>query len=498
VDDHHLTGENPALTEVPADPAATTSELPALGLRDVRVPIWLQVLTLAWPALLQQLLNLAISFSDRLLAGRFQALEAERQLASQSALTTVNYLIFFLASYNVLVSVGSTALVARCIGAGDRDGAIHFTNQSLFLATVLGLIASVAGLVGMPALLTLLQLHGDAAHFALDFLTPLFALLVFQVIEAGGIACLVGAGDTRAGLGVLAVVAVLNIPLAWLFFHGLGPVPRFGFPGIAMGTAIAHTVGALLVLVLLARGRAGLKLRWSQWVPVWSLQRRLLRVSVPAGLDSLSVACGQLWFIGIVNRLGDAASGAHGIALYWEALGYLSGAAFGTAAMALVGQNLGARRPDRATASGWTAFGLGAATMSLMGLIFFTLAEPMFWLFCPDAGQEPIVREGVPVLRLVAFAMPPLAACIIFTAALRGAGDTRVPVLFTWLGFFVVRIPLAYYLTLPSIDLGSLGVIPGANLGLIGAWLAMSADILLRGVFFTARFASGRWRTIPV
>jgi putative MATE family efflux protein len=495
VDDHRLTGENPALTELPADPAAPTLESPAL---DAHRPIWLQVLTLAWPALLQQLLNLAISFSDRLLAGRFQALESEQQLASQSALTTVNYLIFFLASYNVLVCVGATALVARHVGAGDREGAIHFTNQSLFLALVLGLIASFAGLLFMPALLWLLRLEGPAAQFALDFLNPLFALLVFQVIEAAGIACLVGAGDTRSGLGVLAVVATLNIPLAWLCFHGLGPIPRLGFPGIAIGTAVAHTVGALLVLLLLARGRAGLRLRWSQWLPVWGLQLRLLRVGVPAGLDSLSVACGQLWFISIVNHLGDAPSGAHGIALYWEALGYLSGAAFGTSAMALVGQNLGARQPDRATASGWMAFALGAVTMSLMGVIFFTLADLMFQLFCPGPEQEAIVREGVPVLRLVAFAMPPLAACIIFTAALRGAGDTRVPVLFTWLGFFVVRIPLAYYLTLPEIDLGPLGTLPGANLGLIGAWLAMSADILLRGVFFTARFASGRWRAIQV
>jgi Na+-driven multidrug efflux pump len=213
----------------------------------------------------------------------------------------------------------------------------------------------------------------------------------------------------------------------------------------------------------------------------------LLRVGVPAGLDSLSLVLGQLWFLSIINRLGDEASSAHGIALQWESLGYLSGSAFGTAAMTLVGQNLGARRPDEAARSGWTAFRLGCGVMSTMGLIFFVLAPEMFLLFCPQEEKRGVIAVGVPVLRLVAFAMPALASSIIFTQALRGAGDTRMPLLFTWIGFLLVRIPLAYLLTSDLV-----------GLGLLGAWLAMFADLLVRGGFFMARFAGGRWQRIKV
>src|SRR5262249_56910179 len=110
----------------------------------------------------------------------------------------------------------------------------------------------------------------------------------------------------------------------------------------------------------------------------------------------------------------------------------------------VVGQALGARQPARAARSGWTAFALGCGVMCLMGALFFVLAPTLFWIFCTDPGQSPVIGAGVPVLRLVAFAMPALASTIIFTAALRGAGDTRVPVLFTWVGFLAVRIPLAY------------------------------------------------------
>ena len=228
-------------------------------------------------------------------------------------------------------------------------------------------------------------------------------------------------------------------------------MPALRFEGIALGTALSNLLGGVVVLTVLARGRAGLGLSLRLLRPDWSLMRRLLRISVPAGIDSLSVVVGQLWFLTIVNGLGDTASGAHGIALRWEALGYLSGAAFGTAAMTLVGQNLGARQPRQAARSGWVAFGLGAAMMCTMGLVFFVLAPQMFALFCGGPEQEPVIEAGVPVLRLVAFAMPALACCIIFTYALR-AGDTRVPLLFTWIGFLGVRIPLAYLLTSPSFD----------------------------------------------
>jgi putative MATE family efflux protein len=323
---------------------------------------------------------------------------------------------------------------------------------------------------------------------------PLLALMTAQVVEAAGIACLVGAGDTRTGLRILLGVAVVNLPLAWGLSYGWGPLPKLGFVGIALGTALSHTLGGLVVLILLAGGRFGVKLDWRLFRPRYDLMRRLLRVSVPAGFDSLSVVVGQFWFLSLINQLGDDASSAHGIALVWESLGYLSGAAFGTAAMTLVGQNLGAGRPHEAARAGWRAFGLGVVVMSFMGAIFFIFAPEMFAFFCPKAEQRPIIDAGVPVLRLVAFTMPCLASTIVFTSAMRGAGDTRVPVLFTWIGFFVVRIPLAYFLTRSLVSLGPLGAWPGWELGLFGAWCAMFADLIIRGIFFFGRYVRGAWQ----
>lgn len=455
-------------------------------------PIWRQVLFLAWPVLAQQALLFSVNIYDGFLAGQNVPADPGQHVPYQAAQTNAHYLAWFISSYTILVSVGSTALVARFVGAGDRASAVRATHQSILLAIILGTLGCVVGLIFVPDLIRLLGLGGDAATFAVSFLRPLLGLLVFQVLEAAGVACLIGAGDTRTGPLVSACVAVLNFPLAWSLFHGYGPIPELGFPGIAYGTALSHLVGSVIVLAVLARGRYGLQIRLPEFMPDWRMMYRLLRISVPAAVDSLSVIAGQFWFLSLVNHIGDESTrnfniAAHGHAIRWEALGYLSAHAFGTAAMALVGQNLGAKRPADAARCGWTALAIGGAVVCFMGLIFFTLAVPMFRLFAPGEHQRPVIEVGVPVLRLVAFAMPALACTTILTASLRGAGDTRRPVLFTWVGFLLVRIPLTYCLTGPSMDLG-----------LFGAWLAMFADLWVRGLCFVVRFAGGKWKATRV
>lgn len=485
--DANIRGRTVSITDMERPAAALRRDVSLLPL-----PTWGLVIALALPVLGQQGLQFLVNLSDRYLAGHID--DVPNMPALQAAQTTAHYLSWFILCYNAFVTVGSTALVARFTGAGDREQANAVTHQSILLAVAFGAVGTLFGIAGgIPLLVGLLQQHGDAADYAVGFLQPMFLSVVFQMVEMAGIACLVGAGDTRTGLWVLGGVAVLNLPLAWGFCRGLGGLPALGFVGIAVGTALSHVVGCIAVLAVLDWGRFGLKLAWRLFRPRFDLMRRLLRVSVPAGFDSMSVVVGQFWFLAIVNGLGAEAGAAHGIALVWEALGYLSGAAFGTAAMTLVGQNLGAGRPEEAVRAGWRAFGLAAIVMSVMGAIFYTFAPEMFLLFCPHPEQQPIIDAGYPVLRLVAFTMPLLAATIVFTNALRGAGDTRMPVLFTWIGFFVVRIPLAYLLTRWWLWLGPLGYLPAISLGLLGAWWAMFADLNIRGLFFCHRFARGRW-----
>ena len=443
-------------------------------------PVWLAIVALAGPALVQQGLLLSIQLYDQFLTGPFSP-------AHKAALTTANYLYWFVTSYAVVVTAGATAVVGRLVGGGDLPTARRAVGQAVLLGVAFGVVGGVAAELGLPGLFRLLRLPATEAEYAVRYLRPLAALLPFYMVEVAGIACLTGAGDTRTAPKVLGTAALVNVPLAYAFSRGWGPFPELGFVGIAWGTGLSHVAGCLFVLVTLARGRFGLKLDADTLRPDGPLVRRLLRVSLPAAADSLSVGVFQLVFLGVVSRLGTVALAAHGNAIRIEALGYLSGAAFGTAGVAFVGRALGAGRPDLAARGAWTALSLGGAVMSVMGVVFYTFAEPLFWLFCRNEADAPVVEAGVPALRLIAFAMPGLAATIILTSCLRGAGDTRRLALITWVGFLGVRLPLGILLTRPEYELG-----------LVGAWVAMVTDIYLRGGLLLGRFLSGRWKTVRV
>jgi putative MATE family efflux protein len=440
--------------------------------------MWRLVLFLALPALAHQYLIFFIQQYDQFLARTFTP-------SHQAALTTANYLYWLISSYSVVVSAGATAVVGRFVGGKNWPMAHRATGQVILLAAAFGLLGVTAGFLGLDALVNVMQLSVGAGPIAAEYLRPLFAVLVLQMIETAGIACLVGAGDTRTGLYVLAGVVAVNVPAAAGLAFGFGPVPALGFVGIAWGTALSHALGGVAVLLILFRGRSGLKLHPADLIPNGSLMYRILRVSVPAAVDSMSATICQFWFLSLVNRLGDEPAAAHGIAIRWEGLGYLAGGAFGVAAISLVSRSLGAGRPDLAAKSARTALYLGGGVMTVMGAVFFVFARPMCELYSPY--NEEVVRLGTQSLRLIAFAMPALACVIILTQGLRGAGDTRVPVLFSWIGFLGVRIPLAYWLTSPEV-----------GYGLIGAWLAMFADLWVRGALFIMRFASGRWKRIKV
>jgi putative MATE family efflux protein len=444
--------------------------------------VWRQILILAAPALVQQGLLLFIQLYDQYLTGRFSE-------EHKAALTTANYLYWFTTSYAVVVNAGATALVGRLIGERDFVLAHRATGQTLLLALGFGFAGALLAFVMLPYFIPILGLEGPTVDVSVEYLRPLAGMLPFYMIEVGGIACLVGAGDTRTGLKVLATVAAVNVPLAWGLSHGAWGLPDLGFLGIAWGTGLSHVGGACLVVAVLVRGRQGLQLHRRDLVPDVTLITRLLRVSIPAALDSLSVGTFQFIFLGFVNNIGVTAASAHGIAIRLEGLGYLSGAAFATATAGIIGRALGEKRPDIAAQAGWTALALGAGLMSFMGAIFFVFARPMFAIFNEGEHSEAVIDTGVPVLRLIAFAMPGLAGSIVLTQALRGAGDSRVPVLFTWIGFVGVRLPLAFVLTDPRC---------GIQLGLWGAWLAMFVDIYVRGVAFLVRFASGKWKTARV
>ncbi len=437
------------------------------------------MLRLALPALAEQSLVMLIGFSDTLLTGRY--LE-EQHLA---AIGLMSYLLWFFHTLFQTVGIGALAMVARYIGAGDPETARRVTHQAVLIGAVFAVVVVAGIALFSDQLVAAMRLRGESAELAARFVRGQLPALPLIMLQAVGIYCLRGAGDMMAGLKVMGTVNLVNIAVSWSLVRGIGPLPQLGWDGLVIGTCCGESVGGLMVLWFLYRGRAGLKLEWRLLRPDWKLIERMLRIGIPGGADMMLMVGCHLAFLGMINDLGDLAAAAHGVAVRIESLSYLPGAAFQMAAATLAGQFLGARDPHRATRSVTMACAVGGGIMVTAGLTFYLFANQLTWLFL-DEGQTDVHHLAARLLRIVAFSQPALAVAMILTGALRGAGDTRWPLVFTLIGLAGIRLPLAWLMA------------DWLDLGVAGAWYAMVIDLYLRCGLITGRFLHGGWKRVKV
>jgi putative MATE family efflux protein len=451
------------------------------------------MLRLALPVLAEESLTILVGYTDWWLAGHFLGTTAH-----QAAMGLMAYVMWLIPSLFSAVAIGATALVARFVGAGDRPAAARVANQALLIGTGLAAVATVVAWFAGPAFIRAMRLETEAAALAGSYLAIVVPAIPLVMIEQVAAACLRGAGDTISGFAAKSLVNVVNMTLSALLLLGPGPIPKLGWEGLAVGTACGHTVGGLLLLVLLLAGRAGLRVGPATLRPDRALIRRVLRIGLPGGIDVLSVLTCQLIYVSIINSLGTLSAAAHGLGLQIEALAYLPGAAFSVAATTLSGQCLGAGQPERATRSVLLTCLVAFCVMSGAAVVFATSGHRLTTFFTGDPANAAGVVTAQ-LLKIVAVSTPALGVVQVLIGGLRGAGDTRVPLLITFVGLLLIRIPLACLLAWDRFELPMLGVtISAVGWGVHGAWWAMNTDVLTRALLVSLRFWHGGWRRIEV
>ena len=447
-------------------------------------PVSSALLWLALPVLAEQFLHLFVGLTDTFLAG---TISKEATVAIGLA-TQVGWLAGLLFSF---AGSGATALVSRYAGMNTMREANHFANQALASAVILGLLASIVTLWAVPILPRILGWNPVATSITVNFIRIDAWGYVFSSVVVIAAASWRGAGDTRTPLYVRCVVNVLNMFLSAALRFGWGPFPLVGVNGIAIGTLTARILGCTIVIGLLIQGRSGLRLWVSDLRFRYESMARLLRVGIPAGVDGMMLWAGQFAFLGIISRLATgedqaATVAAHVVGIRIEALSYLPAYAWATAAATMVGQSLGAGQPQRALRSGHLAALQGAGLCLTMGICYFIFAGPIYAFLNSSTDQTRVMALGVPALRLLAFFQIPLGLMIIYPNALRGAGDSRYPMIFTLVSMIGLRLPIAYICGI---------VLQG---GLVGAWVGMCVDMSVRAFLNGIRFTRGKWVTIQV
>ena len=432
------------------------------------------MLILALPVMAEEFANLAVGYTDWWLAGRF--LEGD---APKAAMSFVAYSMWLIPSFFATVAIGATALVARRVGAGEWKQASLAANQAMLLGIAFSAVVVIVCVVGLRPFVHVMQLRGEAAELAIRYLNWIIPVIPFIMCEQVISACLRASGDTVTGFIARLCVNLVNMIFSAGFVTGFGPFPNLGWEGLAIGTMLGHIVGGGLLLTIFFTGMRRVRFDRTALRIDRETQQTLLRVGLPGGVDQLTILTCHLVFAGIVNRLGTAATAAHGMAIQVEALSYLPGSAFQAAAATLTGQGLGAKNALRAKHSALLCAGSALSIMSLSGLIFFFGGHSLTQFF--TGGPNPTATTAAELLQIVAFACPFLAIVMVFQGSLRGAGDTAFPLAITLAGMAMVRIPLAFFL-------GSVH----------GAWIGMGADLVVRSALLSWRFFNARWQRVKV
>ena len=377
------------------------------------------------------------------------------------------------------LSMGTTALIARRIGEKDTDAASLAAGQAIWIGAV---VSVVVGLVGIFYAKDILMLMGadEAVLEAGESYTRIMFGSCFTIVFLFLInAIFRGAGDATLAMRALTLANCINIVLDPCLIYGYGLFPELGLEGAAIATNIGRGVGVLYGLYYLCGGGGKIRLHIVNLVLQMPVIVALLRISIGGVSQFLVSTASWVFLMQIVSGFGSAAVAGYTIAVRIVMFSILPAWGLSNAAATLVGQNLGAGQPDRAEASVWHIVKYNAMYMGFASLMMLLFTRSIVGLFTDEPA---VVEYAVQCLTIFALAFVAWGAGMALIQAFNGAGDTLTP---TWINvfcFWVVQVPLAYFLAL------------GLGLGPVGVFWAVFASDILTGIVGFLVFRRGKWK----
>ncbi|MFH1642904.1 MAG: MATE family efflux transporter [Nanoarchaeota archaeon] len=416
------------------------------------------IILLALPMMAAFLLHTGFNIVDTIFLGRLSALA----LAAISITFPVIFLIIALASG---VGIGVSSLIARLIGAKKEKEANNVAEHALLLAVILGLFFTIFGLTLSKPLFILIGATPEMMPLVLDYVYVLFSGSFFMFFAFIGNSILRGEGDTKTPMKIMMLATVINIALDPLLIFGIGFFPRMEMAGAALATVIARSISAVAVLVYLFKGNAQIKLNLRRFKFKLSIIKEILSVGIPASLSQAVMSLGMFFMMKIVSQFGPFAIAAYGLAGKLDMVALLPGIGLSTAVITIVGQNIGAKKHDRAIKSTWTAVLISMVFMEVIGLLF--LFFPEFWIGI--FNKEPqIISYGVSYIKIISPFYMLIGVSMIISASFQGAGKGNPSLLLSILRLFILSVPLAYFLS--------------RIFGVNGIWLGISLSTIITAV----------------
>jgi putative MATE family efflux protein len=431
------------------------------------------LLSLSWPMVVMESLWVVSQITDLIWVGRL----GSRSIAGVGIANAVLAMVY---SVDMGMIVGVRAMIARCVGAGDTDGANHVTGQAILLGSVWGLLVTTLGAFLAAPMLRVLGTDPAVVDEGAAYLRLMLVGWVGFEVLVMGLYAIQASGDAITPMLIEGAMRTVHVALCPFLVLGLWVFPHFGVRGAALANVIGQSLGALILLLVLFTGYSRLHLRLQDFRLAPRTLWRLLRVGIPAVGMNLQGSLGGIFLMGLVVPFGTMAVAAHSLASRVEMFLSVPGVGLGTGAGVLVGHNLGAGQPKRAVKTAWLALGFVQAFMLACCVVILFWVERIIGVFTSDPG---VIALGSTLLRISTAGYLVTALSYVLQNCIAGAGDT-VPNMVISIGvIWVVQLPLAF--VLPRL----------ANLGIYGVRWAMAANLIVAAIASLIYFTTGRWKT---
>jgi len=442
-------------------------------------PLRGEIYRLAWPSIVEQLLVMAVGMVSTMFVGQLRA-------EALVAVGLVNMIFMFVQSVFAALSTGTTVVVARLTGEQDPDGVNTTVSQSLTLSIIVSLSVTLLCYIFSDQILALFLGNAEEAVFndaRLYFLKTLISLPFMMVsIIMGG--ALRGAGDTRTPMYSAGIANIVNIILSYVLIFGFAGIQGRGINGAAEAVVVSRAVSLIVILASLFLGKCVLKPAWKRMInPDMVIIRRILFVGLPASLEQIIMQGGFMTMQLIVIWMGTVEAAVYQIGMSVNSLAFMPVFGLALSATTLVGQNLGAKDPEKAEKSGRQTMYIAVILISIIAVLMFVFSRELASLYSSDPR---VIELGSRVIRIFAIAEPSLAVMNVMSAVLRGAGDIRYIMFTSLVSIWGIRVLLSFLLE------------HFFGLGVIGMWYAIFIDLSVRASFYWLRFKAGKWKHIRI
>jgi putative MATE family efflux protein len=434
------------------------------------------ILLLSVPMMLEMVLESVFAVLDVFFVSALGASAVATVGLTESMLTLVY-------AVSIGLAMGTTALVARRVGEKNREAAADTAVQAIFVGTAGSVPFAIAGLLFSKDILGLMGANAWSVEHGYRYMVWMLGGNVVVMLIFIINAIFRGAGDAAIAMRVLWLANGLNIVLDPLLIFGWGPVPALGIEGAAIGNTVGRGVGVAAQLWVLFRGAKHIRVAASQVRLRAALMGRLVLTSL-GGIGQFIIATSSwIGLVRIAAHFGSEVLAGYTIAVRIVIFTMMPAWGLSNAAATLVGQNLGARRPDRAERSAWITGFVTMAFMGLVCLVYIPCSERLVRIFASDPR---VVRAGADCLRIVSYGYLAYAWGLVMPQAFNGAGDTLTPTKINFACYWVLEIPLAYVLAIRT--MGSEN----------GVWWAIVIAEMAAGAVGIALFRRGRWKQVRV